>query len=476
MNIAVLLSAPAVRKLPRYDNSNRVRRFNVTKPMKNLSLQFVSKRLHIPRKTRIHTVLAICASTSLLVLFSTTFLRAADDFGKSALAAALAKEDIAIVRAAVADSLRALGEKAGVPEVADKYPPVPKDARWLTAAEVQPGFSKYFDKLEKMRWWRIGTDPTKLTQPLRAPASVLAGNVAAARAQLDGGERSIVVATEAAEFLMWAQEQAGTGLYPFPAARGKTDDKAMAVADAFLAKAEQAGKLGNIVHHGWAIEDGDGGGLQFDNAECGVAMFELYEFTHDDRVLASARKAADWAAVRPLVSNWNYNSFSVWLLAKAHAVTGDAAYLAAAKKKALLGVIPGQLTEGPHAGRWLDPHNARPAYHYIMLRALAQLAAVLPKDDTDRTAIVQSLKLGLAARNQEILTQGVMTKDKAMETLLLLSEVFASDPNFLRESKTSAALDTLGRFVSAEALHGKQFPLGPREWGMFLAHVKARKL
>ena len=203
-------------------------------------------------------------------------------------------------------------------------------------------------------------------------------------------------------------------------------------------------------------------------------MFELYELTHDERVLASARKAADWAAARPLCPNWNYNSFSVWLLAKAHAVTGEAAYLAAAKKKGLLGVIPGQLTTGPHAGRWLDPHNARPAYHYIMLRGLAQLAAVLPKDDADRPTLVQSLKLGLQTRNEEILTQGVMTKDKAMEALLLVTQVFATDKAFLEESRSTAALDALARFVSAESLRGKH-PLGPREWGLFLAYVKVRQ-
>jgi hypothetical protein len=425
-------------------------------------------------KTTVTEIISLTAILACLTLFAQEQPRSAVDPSKAALAEALAREDIAAIRAAVADGLRALGDKAGVPEVADKYTPVPKDANWLTRAEVQPGFSKSFDKFETMRWWRIGTDPTKLTQPLRAPAAVLAGNVATARAQLDGAERSIAVATEAAEFLMWAQEQAGTGLYPFPAARGKTDDKAMAVADAFLAKAEKAGKLSEIIHHGWAVEDGDGGGLQFDNAECGVAMFEFYEVTHDERVLASARKAADWAAGRPLAPNWNYNSFSVWLLAKAHAVTGEAAYLAAAKKKGLLGVIPGQITTGPRAGRWLDPHNARPAYHYIMLRGLAQLAAVLPKDDADRAIIVQALKLGLKTRNQEILTQGVMTKDKAMEALLLVAQVFAADRAFLEESRSTAALDALARFASAESLRGK-LPLGPREWGLFLAYVKARQ-
>jgi len=66
-----------------------------------------------------------------------------------------------------------------------------------------------------------------------------------------------------------------------------------------------------------------------------------------------------------------------------------------------------------------------------------------------------------------------MTKDKAMETLLLVRRVFATDKTFLDESRSTAALDVLGRFVSAEARRGKR-PLGPREWGMFLAYGKTR--
>ena len=414
------------------------------------------------------------AAGATLVAFTGAAAPASKADLRAALAAALKAEDPAAIHTTVAAAVHFLGDRAGEPEVADRYTSTPADARWLTPAEAQSGFVPHFERLEKLVWWRVGLDPTQLTQPLRAPASVLAGGVAAARAQLDGAERSLALAKDAAVFLQWAQTQAGAGLFPFPAARASSSDRAMQVGADFLTRAERAGQLNRVVKNGWAVDDLGDGGLQFDNAECGVAMFDYHEFTKNPDALASARRAADWAAGQPLVTNWNYNSFSVWLLAKAHAVTGDAAYLAAAKKKALLGVIPGQLTTGPRSGRWADPHNARPAYHYIMLRALAQLVAVLPANDPDRPAIMRSLQLGLVTRNAEFSSLGIMNREVAMETLLFVHEAFAGEPGFLAATRSTTALDVLARAVSADALR-KNPSLSPRAWGQFLAYAKTRR-
>lgn len=388
------------------------------------------------------------------------------------LRAALQSGDLAKVQAVVADARAKLGPKAGEPETPDRYEPIPKNGRWLTPAEAQPGFSPQFARLEKLMTWHIGMDPRTMTQPLRAAASVMSGCVAGCMAKLDGADRCEKIARETAEYLMWAQEQGGAGLFPFPLAQGTSEARAMQVATRFIERAAKNGQLEKIARNGWVLDDLGDGGLQFDNAECGVAMFELYGFTRDPRHLASARRAADWASAQPLCTNWNYNSFSVWLLAKAAEVTGEEAYRKAAWQKARLGVIPGQLTDGPHAGRWLDPHNARPAYHYIMLRALAQLGAVLPQG-ADRSEVLHALELGLSARNAEILTHGLMTKDKAMEALLLVNKLFAQDDAVRRETQSDGALEAVGSLVSEEARHGKT-PLSPREWGLFLAAAKAR--
>ena len=59
-----------------------------------------------------------------------------------------------------------------------------------------------------------------------------------------------------------------------------------------------------------------------------------------------------------------------------------------------------------------------------MLRALSQLAATLPAGET-RDEVMRALALGLRTRNAELVTKGAMTKDKAMEALLLVNRLFA---------------------------------------------------
>ncbi len=385
----------------------------------------------------------------------------------------LTNDELAAVQQRVAEAKRVLGDKVGVPEARDKFVPIPKQGRWLTPTEARAAFTKANSEFEKARWWRPGIDPTTLEHTLREPATVLSGCVAAYVAGLDDAARSLAIAKDAADFLIWAQAQAGSGVFPFPSVRsGKS--KALASAKRFLIRAERAGRLDQAIRNGWVIDDADDGGLQFDNGEAGFAMFELYEATQETKYLDAARKSADWALSRLIVANWNYNSFSVYLLAKAYSLTGEEKYLTAATRKALLGVVPGQLTEGARTGRWFDAHNAKPAYHYIMLRALATLAIAMPNTHADRPAIMKSLALGLSARNKDFVSAGAPNKDKAMEALLLVNQLSVSDREMLRDTQSAVALERLGVLVSEQYRRGVS-PLGPREWGHFSAFVMARE-
>ncbi len=127
-----------------------------------------------------------------------------------------------------------------------------------------------------------------------------------------------------------------------------------------------------VVEHDWIPDDQADGGLQFDNGLCGKALVSAWQLTRDDRYLAAAKRAGDWTISRPLVTNWNYNAFSVGLLARLAEVTQDnqrEKYLAAAIKKAEVGVLPGQM----ESGRWFDAHNACAVYHNILMRELLEL-------------------------------------------------------------------------------------------------------
>jgi hypothetical protein len=394
---------------------------------------------------------------------------------RSALASALVREDADAIRIAVTNINRQLGSKAGKPDVPDPVLPIPTQTAWLSAAEVAPGFTHMHAQIEKIRWWKIGLDPTKLGHALREPAAVILGNVAVVAAKqrganLQGADRSLAIAKEAGDFLIWAQAQAGTGGFPFPASRGVSTAAPFASAERQFRLAARQGRLNEVIRNGWAIRDDGDGGLQFDNAECGVALFALYAVTQDRRYLDAAKKSADWAMAQPLAVNWNYNSFSVFLLARAYRATGVQAYLDAATHKALLGVIPGQLIAGTQAGRWHDAHNARAVYHYIMLRGLTELADALPASSPHRAEVADALMRGLRARNKDFLGQGAPNKDMAMETLLMVNRAFAGDNAFLDESLSRDALDALARLVSAQARRGN-VPLGPHAWGMFMVRA-----
>jgi hypothetical protein len=412
------------------------------------------------------------------------------------LAEALLKQDPYEIKNAVAVIIESIGKKQGVPEAPDQYTRIPFDAPMLSKAEAigsMPAIEAY---IAQRRWWRIGIDPTKLSSPLREPASAIIGLLAFSRVSqkvtvgsqavtpLDSkkptpsSDSNLDAAREAGDFLLSAQTQAGSGVFPFPASQGITSSAAFRSAARQLARAEKKG-LANVIKNGWAMEDDGDGGLQFDNGESGIAIFALYEATNDKKYLDAAVRSAEWAMQRPLVANWNYNSFSVRLLARAYLVTGRKSFLDSAVQKAVLGVIPGQLTQGENKGRWGDAHNARPTYHYIMLDSLAELINAMQKAKMDKDSandsVINALRLGLIARNQDFLPggKGAATKETAMYALLKVNSVFVGDTEFLRATQSRDALDGLTKLVSAQYRRGLA-PLAPGAWGLLVERLAER--
>lgn len=382
---------------------------------------------------------------------------------------AQAHKDEARVLRIAAEMRIAVGDAIAEPEEPVKPERPPAGAAELTPATLPGAFGPMLAEIERVKFWRVGLDPSKLKQFPRAVGSVVIGSLAARRAGCVEPERLLATAREAGDFLVWAQEQGGTGVFPFPARRNG-EGKVWQIAERAMRAAEQQGRLSDIVHNGWCVDDaglGDDGGLQIENAVCAVGVLHLYEATQDEKYLRSAKAAGDWAIGRACVPNWNYNSFSVWLLAELHRVTGDARFLTSAKEKTRLGILPGQLTDGPHEGRWLDPHNARPNYHYILTRSLACLLPRLEPNDPDRDKINQALRRALLAWNPIFPRDGAPNISSASEALALLDLRLPNHVQVLGETGVPSALATLERLGTAAIAAGKR-PSDPSAWGLLI--------
>lgn len=392
-----------------------------------------------------------------------------------ALSEAQQRKDEAAITAVVAEMRATAGASLGEPEEPVVFERPPEGAVALTPATIPQGFAPVLRRIERMKFWNIGLDPAKLSQFPRGVGSVIIGALAARRAGCEQPERLLMVAREAGDFLVWAQQQGGRGVFPMPARRNG-EGKVWGIVERALRMAEQQGRYDQVVQNGWCVDDagiGDDGGLQIENAVCAIGVLDLYEATKDEKYLRAAKAAGDWAIGRPCVPNWNYNSFSVWLLAELHRVTGDPRYLASAKKKTRLGVLPGQLPDGPREGRWLDPHNARPNYHYILTRSLACLLPRLAADDSDRPAVIAGLRRALLAWNPTFPRDGAPNISSASEALVLLELRLPEHAQILGETGVRPALLTLERLGAAMLAVGK-IPGDPSAWGLVVEAAARR--
>lgn len=391
------------------------------------------------------------------------------------LARAMREKNQAGVDRLSSQLIASLGDKAGDPETPDVFRPDSPQAPALQPTEIPGAFDAYLYRLSNPgeQFWANRPAPTELPGPLRAIAGVITGALAARRAGCHEPDKLLSIVRSAGDYLLWAQARGGRGVFPVPDLRGKTG-RVPELTERFLARAGREGILDQVLVNGWIVDDRGAGDLQFDNGLCGAALLDLSEATHDARYLASARAAADWAVACPVVTNWNYNAFSIFLLAEAHRVTRESKYLDAAREKARLGVYPGQLTAGPRAGRWADPHNARLVYHYIICRGLGALLRELPEGDPDLPRCRAALELALQARNAEILKQGVANPETVLEVLARLAIWFPPSSNRLADCGRGEALNLLGRYAK-EGLLRKKLLVPPNAWGLCLEAKAAEK-
>lgn len=309
---------------------------------------------------------------------------------------ALAQGDAPAVRAAAADATAILGSWAGNPETATRYFP-PVSASPFDAAKLRTWWLREIERgVRGLAWTKNPTgNPREMNAGLREAAWPLDS---LARTALVVPEHRAVLTRHVRAGADWLVKlQHPSGVFPFPIgpALHPREKVGQIVARAIEQHPE-------IVKDDWIPDDATDGGLQFDHGLCGHALLSAWELTRDERYLAAARRAGEWAARRPLVTNWNYNAFSVGFLAHLANATGDEKFLTAAIAKAEVGVLPGQLP----GGRWFDAHNACAVYHNILLRELLHLYHALPPRHAFRAPLLDALTRGLDQAAAETLARG----------------------------------------------------------------------
>ncbi|MFZ4762852.1 MAG: hypothetical protein ACOYK8_08570 [Alphaproteobacteria bacterium] len=351
------------------------------------------------------------------------------------LALVMEKRDMGKITAAIQQALQQRGNEAGQPDQPEQWIYVAAAEKPIAPPSIKTVFQPYIGFYEQYGWWTKKTalsSPQHIPTALRAIAELINGAVDAQQLQAVGAEKLLANAMQGAEVVMAAQKIAGNGVYPVPAWR-KKQGRVPALANNFLEKAERDGVLSSVEKEGWIINDRGHGDLAFDNGVVGEAMLRLFHATGNERYRQSALWAADWALRQPIVPNFNYNAFHALLLAEAYKISGDKTYIKEAIEKLRLGFFSGMVQSGPWRGSWVDGHNARLVYRYIMIRAAVKIVAALPSDTPPNisTELLANLRAAIEAADQLTLNHDAVAAYQqaayaVCEANLLIPDLLAS--------------------------------------------------
>jgi hypothetical protein len=323
------------------------------------------------------------------------------------LAAAMKAEDAARVRALVAEAEKVLGDQAGLPNARNKGDksdvPLPRPEH---VAEL---FLKAMDADPRTFQALAAGKPVTHFLP-RFYGEVAAGCCAIRPLVAEHHPKRLAELDHIVNGCCTAMLELQTreGFFRFPDLRGR-----------HLRFGEMIAKVAkdrpDAVKDGWFVVPHPDGGSRFDAGVCGTALLRASALFRKDDWKRAGLNAAEWALARPCVPNFSYNASSVGLLAEAYRQTREARYLDAAIAKFQVGVAPGQVANG----RWIDPHNARTAFHLIILQGLFELEAALPADrKADREAVASVTHKGIKSVLDEFDAVGITNTGHAVPVLL----------------------------------------------------------
>ena len=352
---------------------------------------------------------------------ATEAMKAKHDEFDQKLRAAMLSDDASKVRAVTDEILVVLGDQAGLPD-GRRMGRKPAGMR-ITEAEVTQLFLKALETQSRTTRSLMAAEPLP-DQMMRVYGYVLQAcadiRPMVKKHQPADLPKLTKLAEGTAKIMLTLQQP--SGLFPFPDLRGKN----IRFGDIITRHLE----AGNVeVKDGWLITADPDGGSQFDTGVCGVALLCAGESFQNETWKAAGTRAAEWALTQKCCANFNYNAFSVSLLAQAYRITQEARFQSAALHKFRVGVAPGQSPNG----RWMDAHNARTVYHIIILRSMADLAAIVKNERAEVGAVARP---AIKALLDEFDAMGITVE--ALPELLALSALYPDDLR-LKQATTAMA-------------------------------------
>ena len=360
---------------------------------------------------------------------------------KAQLAAAMESDDAAKVRVVTREMLTVLGDQAGVPD--GRRAGVKAEPCALSESAATKLFVDAL-KTEGRRVRQLSEGKPLPDQMLRIYADLLNGMTivrpSAERHQPEALGDLDRLTNGLATILLRLQQP--MGFFPFPDLRGKN----IRFGD-MITRQMKAGAV--EVKDGWLITADPDGGSQFDTGVCGAALLKAGLLHGNETWKQAGLRAADWALTQKCCANFNYNAFSISLLAEAFRVTGDAKYLAGALKKFRVGVAPGQAPNG----RWMDAHNARTVYHQIILRGLGDLSWALAAERKEERAEVDAVtKPAVKALLDEFDAMGMTVE--ALPELQALAGLYPDD------ERLKIAVEVMAGSIVGKCSDGQRVKMG----------------
>lgn len=324
-------------------------------------------------------------------------------------------------------------------------------------------FVPYLEAAAAVRWWDDRA-PWERSFPLLSEASIIRGALAARHAEAAPEAQLMEVAKEAGTILLQSQKEGGRLLFPIPDLGPATGTLAQKNQRLYQ-RAFQQKVVCQSYHKGWWIDDLGGGELQPDNAEAALAILALYDATKDPVYLQSAQDAADWLIGEPMVPAFHINADSVTFLASLYRATEDPQVLEEAVVRTELGILPGQILDGHMEGRWLGSLLPPLENQFRILRGLAELLLILPKEHRLSGPVLDALELGFSSVREELSQKGLGAINIGLVTTAgLLSR---SDPDLLLPREDLLWLyNEFGRFLTER--DPMTFPVEPSAFGLYL--------